>query len=302
MKKALGIDIGGTKIAAGMINEAGLIEKEVTVASQPKNAEAMFQALCTAIDTVLASSNVQPAHVGLGVPGLVDRRNGIAVFQNNLPWHHFPLRQELQRRYPQFASITLDNDVYQAAFAEWHLHQLSQDDTLVFLTVSTGVSCAVMTNEHFLRGQGFAGEVGLLPTTIKNQRLEHVVSGPGLAEQGKHAYNDGTVEAAEIFLRYASGEPIAQRLISDWVKHLSQGIYTLCCVLDPSKLILGGSVLLKNPMMLEIIRNEVRQLALDVQQSQAQRIVLSSLGNKGGMIGAGLASLSAFAAESANLT
>ena len=98
MKMAIGIDIGGTKIAAGIISESGELLHRTEVKSDPSDRENMFKQVVTAVDQVLVGTSFSEIEgIGVGVPGKVDRENGIAVFQNNLPWQQFPIAARFQK-------------------------------------------------------------------------------------------------------------------------------------------------------------------------------------------------------------
>ncbi len=184
---ALGVDIGGTKIATVIIDQYGKIYKRSEVASDPSDEEKMFEQVIKSIEMVLEGSKIHLKDIegmGVGVPGKVDRENGIAIFQNNLPWRDFPIVSRLQD-YFSFENIVIDNDVYMATFAEWKVSNTNKQDTFVYLTISTGISCAIIHKGSFMRGNGFAGELGLcrvlaVPSLIGFENLEKSASGPAI--------------------------------------------------------------------------------------------------------------------------
>ena len=201
MKKAIGIDIGGTKIAAGIISDSGELLERAEVKSGSSDREKMFDRVVEAVDQVLEKSSlsiVDIEGIGVGVPGKVDREKGIAVFQSNLPWQQFPITARLQERFGT-ERITIDNDVYMAAYAEWIAAQVKRAETFVYVTISTGISCSIIHKGSFFRGAGFAGELGLIPVLSEgvNERLEKIAAGPGiqkLAEKGlevEYPFNQG---------------------------------------------------------------------------------------------------------------
>lgn len=297
MDKAIGIDIGGTKIAVAVIDKKGTVTHDVTVKSDVSTRETMFDSLCAGIDQVLEKAGLTEESIpfGVGVPGLVDRKKGIAVFQNNLPWENFPLRERLMTRYPNASKVYLDNDVYQAAYAEWGTSDLGTEDSLVFITVSTGVSSAILQGGEFIRGKGFAGELGLLPVRNREnlpfERLEKLTSGPALAERGREVYNDGTITTGEVFQRYYAGDKHARELIHDWVQSISHGIYAVITLLDPQKIVLGGSVIQKNPLILNQIKTALAKEVIPAQKESLDIIEVTKFDNNAGLIGAGLSGL-----------
>jgi glucokinase len=283
MKKAIGLDIGGTKIAAGIISEAGELLYRQEVKSDPSDRESMFKQVVTAVEQVLRGTAFSEIEgIGVGVPGKVDRENGIAIFQNNLPWQQFPIAARLQE---QFGSIptTVDNDVYMAAFAEWKTAQGQMNDTFVYVTVSTGISCCIIHNGFFLRGAGFAGELGLIPVLSKdgNERLEEIAAGPGIQ-------NIAGVPTKDVFTGYVNGSKEFQSIIDKAANHLAQGIYSISSLIDPHKMVFGGSVIVNNPFLLELIKEKLKTYQISEQQHLLDQMSISTLAQNNGVIGAGL--------------
>lgn len=283
MKKAIGLDIGGTKIAAGIISEAGELLYRQEVKSDPSDRESMFKQVVTAVEQFLRGTSFSEIEgIGVGVPGKVDRENGIAIFQNNLPWQQFPIAARLQE---QFGSIptTVDNDVYMAAFAEWKATQGKRNETFVYVTLSTGISCSIIHNGSFLRGAGFAGELGLIPVLSKegNERLEKIAAGPGIQ-------NIAGVPTKDVFTGYINGSKEFQSIINEAANHLAQGIYSISSLIDPHKMVFGGSVIVNNPFLLELIKVKLKTYQISEQQHLLDQMSISTLAQNNGVIGAGL--------------
>src|SRR5699024_5007128 len=220
MKYAIGLDIGGTKIASGIVNQNGEIIQREIVDSNPSDKEHMFSQVEVCIEQLLDHASI-PVHdicgIGAGVPGKIDRQNGIAIFQNNLPWRNFPIVERLQKAFG-INKVVIDNDVYMAAFAEWKEAQVNEDDLFVYMTISTGISSAIIQNGEFIRGVGFAGEAGLIPvyapyTGEPLERLEHAASGPALAKYADKQYERTDMTAKQVFDAYYNGDSSAQSLI-----------------------------------------------------------------------------------------
>lgn len=295
MRKAIGIDIGGTKIAAGIINELGDLEQSLEIPSVSSDSEGLFEAVVSLIEELLNLSMIDKTQIslGLGIPGLVDAEKGLAVFQNNLDWRNFPIVDRLRSRFPEFNKIVIDNDVYQAAFAEWASLELDEKDTLAFFTVSTGISSPVIMNGEGLKGDGFAGEIGLIPVYSTGQmiRLEEAASGPAIAKAGQIAYDDPAVTTATVFDRYYSADQPAVAIIDEAVEALAQGLYVLISLVNPSRIIFGGSVIKKNPVILESIKEKLESKLIPIQVSVLDKLLLSCYDNNAGLIGAGLRAL-----------
>lgn len=297
MKYALGLDIGGTKIACGLINDQGEVLVYKKVKSNVETAETMFGCVCAAIDETLAEVDIPKEQLvlGAGVPGLVDAKNGIAVMQNNLPWGNFPFVKRIKERYPEFSSIIIDNDVCVAAYAEWKKSELAAPKTLSFFTASTGIACASLTNGDFIRGKGFSGEVGLLPIQTPDglATLEDLIGGNNFAHLAGQLMGRDDVTTKELFEGYFAKRKPETTLVKEWIHYAAIGIYTIIAVLDPDKLVLGGSVLKLNPEILPVLKEEIKKLMLPVQYDRLETIELSTYDNNSGLIGSGLRAIDA---------
>lgn len=295
MNHAIGLDIGGTKVACGLVSEKGEVLETVVVKSDITTAETMFSSVCSAVDQLLEKiPSKENLVIGAGVPGLVNHQEGIAIFQNNLPWDNFPFVKRMTERYPFFKNLEIDNDVYQATFAEWKASGLKETDTLTFLTASTGVSCATISQGEFLRGRGFAGEVGLLPITLtsgKRVTLEDMVGGNNFAQKAREILNNPDLTTKDIFQGFYDGKEKETELVKEWVTIFAQGLYTILSVVDPHKIVLGGSILKLNPELLPFIKEEVKKMMLPVQYDRLETIVITEYDNNAGLIGAALSAL-----------
>jgi len=290
---ALGVDIGGTKVAAMIMREDGQILKRSEVASTPTDKEEMFNQVIKCIEMLLNETNVsiqEITGIGVGIPGKVDRENGIAVYQNNLSWTGFPIVKRLQD-YFSYENIVIDNDVYMAAFAEWKTSTTNIQDTFVYLTISTGISCSIIHQGSFIRGNGFAGELGLLPvftTSAKGsmERLEKTASGPAIKKLAEKSYENNDFTTSEFFKRYKEEDPEAKIIMKEVVDSLAHGIYSIICLIDPHKIVIGGGVMNNHPFILSLIKESLKQYLIPEQLHSLSRLYLSELKENSGIIGA----------------
>lgn len=295
MKKAIGIDIGGTKVAAGIISEGGELLKRAEVKSDASDREKMFASVVEAVEQLLRDSSfsiADMAGIGVGVPGKVDRENGIAVFQNNLPWADFPVKARLQEQFG-LERITLDNDVYTAAFAEWKTAGGDCEETFVYMTISTGISCSIIHNGSFFRGAGFAGELGLFPILSnaagqKLERLEKAAAGPAIEKLAAETLQVANLSTKDVFDRYFAGVEEYQPIIDEVTDNWAQGLYAISCLVDPHKLVFGGSVIANNPGLLEIVKEKLKNYQITEQQHLLDYMSISTLKQDNGVVGAGL--------------
>ena len=292
---ALGVDIGGTKVAAVILDPSGRIHKRSEVASDPSDKDRMFTQVIKSIEMVLEGSNVNLMDIkgiGVGVPGKVDRENGIAVYQNNLPWRDFPIVRRLQNHF-SFENIVIDNDVYMATFAEWKVSNSNKQETFVYVTISTGISCAIIHQGSIMRGNGFAGELGLFPVLTRSSKhgfesLEKTASGPAIKKLAEKRFNNSNLTTSEFFSKYENGDQDAKGLMKEVVDSLAHGIYSIICLLDPHKIVLGGGVINNNPFLLNLIKESLKQYLIPEQLHSLERLFTSELKGDSGIIGAGL--------------
>jgi glucokinase len=291
----IGIDIGGTKIAAGIITEAGQLLHRTELKSDPSDREKMFTKVTEVVESVLDESSLSIDRlegIGVGVPGKVDRENGIAVFQNNLPWASFPVTSRLRRHFG-IERVTIDNDVYMAAYAEWKNSSSSTTETFVYVTISTGISCSIIHNGSFFRGAGFAGELGLIPVLSKianneNRQLEKVAAGPAIQKLTEEEFQVAHLSTKDVFVGYQNGEGEFRRIIDEVADNLAQGLYSISCLLDPHKIVFGGSVIVNNPSLLELVKDKLRIYQHPEQTHILEQMSISMLKQDNGVVGAGL--------------
>ena len=291
MRKAMGVDIGGTKVAAAIIDEQGRITHRVQVPSDTSSSEAMLECVVGVIDACLAEAGVDVSDltgIGLGIPGKVDSLNGVAIFQNNIPWEKFPVVARLADRYAQ-VPIAIENDVKAAAYAEYRLAGMGPLDVFGYLTVSTGIACTNIVNPQIIRGDGFSGEIGFLPVPSSTglRPLESVCAGPGIEAMARALYLDDRITVAQVFARALKGEQIANELVDQSAMGVAIGLFAMICLLDPKEIVIGGSVAVKNPFYVERIKAVLERYAHKEQMHILPHIRVTDLGGDNGIIGAG---------------
>lgn len=295
MLYTLGVDIGGTKIATVVLDQKGDIQARTEVASDASDKEKMFRQVTKSIDEALLQADVplmKIGGIGAGVPGKVDREKGIAVYQNNLPWENFPIVERLQQHY-SIKNVIIDNDVYMATYAEWQAANRSKEDTFVYLTISTGISCAIIHQGSFLRGTGFAGEIGLFPVSAPSstegiRALEKAASGPAIQQLAAEQFNDPTMTTKGFFLKYEENDPLAKELMNHIIASWAHGIYSIICLLAPHQIVFGGGVINHNPHLVDSIKSVLKTYVIPEQKDILNSLYPSRLQGDAGVIGAGL--------------
>ncbi|MBG9589027.1 ROK family protein [Cytobacillus firmus] len=286
---ALVADIGGTKIASALVsNKEKSLKHRMQADSVSLDENALFDCIIAVFFKILEKEKIKSDEVkfiGLGIPGKVDSVNGLAVYQNNLPWRNFPLKNKIKKYFPN-AEIAMDNDVYMAAYGEWTEWKMEKE-TFAYVTVSTGISACLLSEGKFLRGAGIAGEIGL--TLLENgddlTSLENLASGTAIRESAKKLLNPQLTSAGVMDLYYRK-DPMAEKIIQRAAKCIARGLHQIFTLIDPHLVVMGGGVIINQPEFLTLIKQELKHMVQNpLQKGIEERIQLSKLKGDAGLFG-----------------
>lgn len=289
MSYILAADIGGTKLATALFHNNKLIGR-TEVASDVSSKEALFQCLTNSFRNLCKEATIslqQVEKVSVGVPGIVDAEQGIAIFQNNIPWANFPLRAKLATYFPQ-AAIFVDNDVYMATWGEYKVRDFT-NETLIYMTLSTGISCCTIVNGQFARGQGAAGEIGFNLVGSEGLTLEESVAGPAIEKRGRELLQAPTLTLKEMMIRYYEDDAQVEELMAPMLQHMSSQLEQMIFLLDPHCIVLGGGFFNHHLLLVERLRQMMQARFSGTIFAGKERIIEGSM-NKGdaGIYGAAL--------------
>ncbi|MBB4823397.1 glucokinase [Sporosarcina luteola] len=279
-------DIGGTKVAASLMTADGMVMGTIVKPTEKVDSEALFALFISACDELGKQAGLERAHIegiAVGLPGIVDREKGIAVYQNNLPWHGFPVKERLLELYPA-AEIEIDNDVYMAAWGEYRRRSFHHE-TMVYLTLSTGISCAIVHEGKFIRGAGVAGEIGF--SLAGEDMLEKHVSGPSMESKGQSAFGNKELTLESIMDLYFKEDARAVAIVDEAVQALAREVHHTLLLLDPHAIVLGGGVFNHHPALVEAVRRELGiYLQHPLFKGKEERIEVSRHKGEAGLWGA----------------
>lgn len=282
----LSADIGGTKIALALSSEQQpeILLQQLEIAS-PQQEETLFEAIIAGFTKLLAQREGDVVKVAVGLPGILDLQRGVVVHQQNLPWRDFPLVERLQVVYPS-AKVLMETDMMTAANGEFKIRHFQQE-TLLYITVSTGIACCSIHEGQFLRGAGIPGEIGFSLTSTGDY-LEEQCAGPGLTRWLER--ETGRTESLQTFFKqyYANDEAVTA-VIKQWQREIAQKIHSFLLLLDPQVVVLGGGVMNHHPQLV----NEIGQLvdsyfSLPFFEHKKGRVQASINKGNAGLIGAAL--------------
>jgi glucokinase len=294
-KFVLGVDIGGTKVAAGLVNAAGEIVAKARVPMDATGTAAQaMDCVHQAIDKVLAGA--APGSVGaIGVssPGPLDPHSGIVLHTPNLPcWIDFPLRREIEQRYG--LPVRLDNDANAAGLAEATWGAGAGHNSVFYVTIGTGVGTAIILDGRVLYGRtGTAAEGGHMTIDFrapvrcgcgKRGCLESMASGPAMALRAQEkVLADGASGAT--MLKLAGGEvkrinaevvvkawqakdPLAHQVMQETVDLLTIWLGNVVDLLEPEVIVIGGGLGSRIPEWYEPIRKALPQWSINSRANE----------------------------------
>ena len=287
---ALGIDLGGTQVRAGLVDGTGQIIRRAAILTDVQGGpHAVIQQMLELADAVIASDRSRVKAAGVSSPGPLDSDSGCTIELPTLPgWTNFPLRQTLAEKLQM--PVTLENDGIAAANGEWKFGAGKGLKHLVYVTVSTGIGGGVVVDNHLMRGRsGMAGHVGHM--SIEENGPLCGCGNPGCFEAlasgtafNRIAKSLGFESASSLTVAARNGDANALAAVHRQAILLGYGFASLLHLFSPEKLIVGGGVTGAFDMMLPTIKAEVQRRAISAFKSV--EIVTAALGDNAGLVGA----------------
>jgi glucokinase len=298
-QRVIGVDVGGTKILAGVVDADGQLgerrERHTPTASQ----EELLAELDAAIEELLGEAEI--AAVGFGLPSRIDQRTGQVVASVNIPLAGLDFRDRMHERFQ--LPVGIDNDGNAAAMAEWRWGAGRGVDDIVMLTLGTGIGGGLILSGRPYRGSiGVGAELGHIvvehdgpPCPCGGRgHLEAVASGRAADRLARELYG-GEADAHELVRRAQSGEEPALDALKELGRKLGSGIGSLINIFDPDLVIVGGGFARAGDLVLGPARERALEEALPPARGTA-RIIRAELGGDAGVLGAGLVAFEALEA------
>ncbi len=313
-KRIIGIDVGGTKIAASLIDLQGRIVSTVRRPTDISAPEATLDSIANAASELMHVNLMDASGIdaiGFGIPGLVDAQKGIGIASVNLGWKNVAVRAGLEARLG--IRCVIDNDVRVGALGEAYFGAGKGANNLVYLNIGTGISAVILINGIFFMGtRGLAGEIGhavLIPGGLGCKCggqgcFEAVASGPGIVQRALEKIKAGResvifapiaetaqpVTAEKVFEAASQNDPVAVETLREIGTLIAYSLEYLALAYDPEVIVLGGSVVLGSRLLFQIIQQTLQGLAecsWVFGKAYSENLVkLSTLGNNAGVLGA----------------
>lgn len=304
----VGVDIGGTKVLAGVVDEQGRVSS-TALRTTPGRRVMTAQVEDALVEAILDSAGGRPlAGVGVAAAGFVDSLGERVMFAPHLPWQGEPLRQLLEERLG--CPVALDNDANCAARAEAHHGAARGATSALMITMGTGIGGAVLLDGHVLRGaNGMAGEFGHMQVVPDGQACEcgkkgcweQYSSGNALVRNARvlmaeqpsvlEEMSDGNPERVTgpmVTSAAEEGDLVARAAFATVGEWLGVGVANLVAAFDPEVVVIGGGVSAAGDKLLDPARSALQRTLVGAAHRVVPSLVAAQLGPRAGMIGAAL--------------
>ena len=306
---AIGIDIGGMSIKGAAVDSNGRVYEKFSmpfVKGEP--GEETVRKLAALVKEYIASQHLEDkiAGVGIGCPGTLNVADGIVEYSNNLGWNDLPVAKIMNEILPY--PIRLINDANAAALGEAKFGAGKQYETVIMLTLGTGVGGGIIINGKLYEGnQGKGGELGHIVVQVDGEQcscgrkgcLEAYASATALIRETKKAMRSNKrslmwqispeielVGGKVVFEGAARGDKSAQQVLDNYIKYLGEGILNYCNIFRPNVVVLSGGIANAGKPLFDPLNKYIEERFYGYQRTPAVEVVPAELGYDSGKIGA----------------
>lgn len=309
----IGVDLGGTNIAVGIVDELGELKfQNSRPTRRERKPDEIIEDIIDLINEVINDSGIEKQEIkaiGIGIPGLADPKTGNVIEIINLNWKKIPLKDPMEKALG--IPVFIDNDATLAGLAEYEAGAMKGKKSGVFMTLGTGVGGGIIIDGKIHTGHnGIGSEIGHMIVGEnyydcncgRNGCLETFASSTALINYTKKLINEENIETIIsekidgdinnlngkiIFHAAVRGDKLANKAVDRFAKYLSIGIINIISVIDPEIFVLGGGISKAGTFLLDKIRAEVLKSKY-FKTLPVGDIVLAELSNDAGIIGAAM--------------
>lgn len=308
----IGIDLGGTNIAAGIVTNSGkLLCSASTPTLKKRPIEEIVDDMVKLCIKLCADNNIKIsdiASVGVGCPGAIDDKNGVVSYCNNIPMHNYPMSEVLGKSFR--CPVKLVNDANAAAYGEYVVNG-NNAQSFILVTLGTGVGAGIIINGKIYSGfNGIASEAGHMTLVHNGEQCscgkrgcwEAYASVTALIRQTMAAADAhpessmnvniqkrGKVSGRTAFDEAKAGDRTAKEVVKQYCEYVADGIVSIINILEPERICIGGGISKEGDYLLNPIREYVNKYEYN-RYSPKTVIETATLFNDAGIIGAALSS------------
>lgn len=307
----VGIDLGGTNIAAGIVSEDGVIIKKGSVPTgRTRTAEEIIQDMCVLVKNLIKEAGLteEDIHsIGIGSPGAPDRENGVIIYSNNLNFRNVAIRKEIQKYINK--PVYLENDANCAAIAESVAGAAKDATFAVIVTIGTGIGGGVIINNKLYIGfNGAAGELGHTviqlngeactcgrkgcweayssATALIRQTIAAAKANPQSKIHELVGGNLGETNAKTAFDAMRMGDETGRQVVDHYITMLAEALANMVNIFQPDVIAIGGGVSKEGENLLAPLREKMNSLTYCAEGVAKTRLVTAKMGNDAGIVGA----------------
>ncbi len=301
----IGVDIGGTKVLGGVVDEKGTVLETSRRPTPANDVAATRDVIVEVVQELVAKHDVEA--VGIGAAGWIDASRSTVLFAPNLAWRNEPLREYVSAAVS--VPVVVENDANVAAWAEFKYGAAEHaDDSMVMFTVGTGIGGGIVLGGQLLRGaHGMAAEIGHMLAVPEGHLcgcgrlgcIEQYASGNALvrfAKQGALTAPSALLEAAGgtadaidgpmVTTAAKQGDPVAVEAFSQVGYWLAQGVADIVQLLDPQVIVIGGGVIEAGDLLMQPLRAAYAEALTNRGKLPVAELKPAEMGNEAGLIGA----------------
>ncbi len=291
----LGLDVGGTNLAAAVIdNEFNIISRVSIPAGADRDIDEITSDMAAVSTEAVSRAGVAMEDIagwGIGMPSCVNARNGLLVHANCFGWHNVPIYDYLRGKLP--LDVKIDNDANCAAFGEALAGAAKGYDNALMLTLGTGVGAGIILNGRIYAGaDGMGAELGHTKLVFDGERctcgqkgcLEAYCSATALKRDAERSCLGG--DARAVFDAAKAGDPVANGLVDRYIGYLAAGLSSFVAIFRPEIVIIGGGVSAAGDRLFVPLRERLQEWTFGAAEIGVPPVVPAVLGNDAGLVGA----------------
>lgn len=288
------VDIGGTSLKGALLSTDFEIIDRLSVQTQKPTLEGDLFSLIASLLDKAKTLQLSVLSIGVITAGAINEETGTVLFASNLDWRDYPLAENLRSKFN--LPVAVGHDVRSATLAEGKIGSASGATHFVSVSIGTGIAVGICNNGEILSGfSDSAGESGHMPLVVDGavcpcgQRgcWERYASGHGISERYKEL--TGQEKRVEEIMALAATDTNAEKVWSDAIAKTAQALAILVLTIDPAKIVLGGGVAAGYATVLPELQERLQSF---LAWRKAPEITISTLGDDGGIYGAGIVAAS----------
>lgn len=314
----IGVDIGGTNVAIGLLDDKFNIVSRVSIKTVvSRGCKSVVENIVNCIKDLCAEANLklyQIESIGIGCPGRVDSEAQMLIYANNIPERNVPFCKLISEHMPRNVRVYIENDARCAALGESHFGVTKGADNSVLVTLGTGIGGGVMINGKVHKAKGGLGpEIGHMVihtggrecscgrrgcweayasgTALINMTRAAIVSRPDSLINSLIGGDFSAISCKHPFIAARNGDSVAKHIVSQYIEYLAEGLANVANIFMPDIIAIGGGISNEGAYLIDPAVELAKKMMYSKNDSNCI-IKKASLGNKAGTIGAALLPIS----------